>query len=58
MILRGADNNWYFQLKVDLSNDMTKEINNFPKMIVDTVRLLTNYMDPPRLQHALDLDGK
>jgi hypothetical protein len=55
MILCGADNSWYFQLKVDLSNDMTKGTNSFPKTIVDT---LTNYMAPPRLQHARDLDGK
>ncbi len=58
MILHGADNSWYLQLKVDLLNDMTKETNNFPKMIVNTVRLLTNYVAPLRLQHACDPDGK
>jgi hypothetical protein len=58
MILHSADNSRYFQLKVDLSNDMTKGTNNFPKTIVDTVRLLTNYLAPPRLQHAPNPDGK
>jgi hypothetical protein len=42
MILRGSDNSRYFQLKVDLSNDMTKGTNNFPKTIVNTVCLLTD----------------
>ena len=58
MLLRGADNSRYFQLKVDLSNDMTKGTDNFPKTIVETMRLLTNYIPPPRLQRARDLDGK
>jgi hypothetical protein len=39
-------------------NNMTKGTDNFPKTIVDTVHLLTNYMAPPRLQRAHDLDGK
>jgi hypothetical protein len=58
MILRGSDNSRYFQLKVDLLNNMTKGTDNFPKTIVDTVHLLTNYVALPRLQHARDLDGK
>jgi len=33
MLLRGADNGRYLQLKVDLSNDMTKGTNNYPKKI-------------------------
>jgi hypothetical protein len=56
MLLCGADNGWYFQLKVDLSNNMTKGTNNFPKMIVETMRLLTNHVAPPRLQRVRDLD--
>jgi hypothetical protein len=58
MILRGTDNSRYFQLKVDLSNNMTKGTNNFPKTIVNTVHLLTDYVALPRLQRARDPDGK
>ncbi len=58
MLLRGADNGRYFWLKVNLSNDMMKGTNNFPKTIVETMRLLTDYVAPPRLQCALDPDGK
>jgi hypothetical protein len=42
VLLRGADNSRYFQLKVDLSNDMTKGTDNYPKTIVETMRLLTD----------------
>ncbi len=58
MILCGTDISRSFQLKIDLLNVMTKGTDNFPKMIVNTVRLLTNYVAPPRLQHAHDPDGK
>ena len=58
MLLRGADNGRYFQLKVDLSNDMTKGTDNYPKTIVETTRLLTNYVPPPRLQRVRDPDGE
>ncbi len=34
MLLRKADNSRYHQLKVDLSNDMTKGTDNFPKTMV------------------------
>ncbi len=37
MLLRGANNGRYFQLKVDLSNDMTKGTDNYPKTIVETM---------------------
>jgi hypothetical protein len=37
---------------------MMKGTDIFPNMIVNTVRLLTNCMAPPRLQHACDPDGK
>ncbi len=42
MLLRGANNSRYYQLKVDLSNDMTKGTNNFPKTMVDTMPILTD----------------
>ena len=37
MLLCRADNGRYFQLKVDLSNDMTKGTDNYPKTIVETM---------------------
>jgi hypothetical protein len=58
MLLHGADNGRYFQLKVNLSNNMTKGANNFLKTIVKTMCLLTNYVAPPRLQRVRDPDGK
>jgi hypothetical protein len=58
MLLRRADNSWYFQLKVDLLNDMTKGTDNFPKTIVETMCLLTGYVPPPRMQHARDPNGE
>ncbi len=58
MLLHGASNSRYFQLKVDLSNNMTKGTDNFPKAIVQTMRLLANYSPPPRLQRARNPDGK
>ncbi len=36
MLLRGANNSWYYQLKVDPSNNMTKGTDNFPKTMVET----------------------
>ena len=57
-MLRGAENGRYFQLKVDLSNDMTKRTDNYPKTIVKTMHLLTDYVPPPRLQRVRDLDGE
>ena len=58
MLLHGANNSRYSQLKVDLSNNMTKGTDNFPKTIVKTMYLLTNYVSPPRLQRARSPDGK
>jgi hypothetical protein len=58
MLLRGADNGRYFQLKVDLSNDMTKGTDNYPKTIVETMHQLTDYVPLPRLQLVRDLDGE
>ena len=58
MLLRGADNSRYYQFKVDLSNDMTKGADNYPKTIVETLRLLTDYVPPPRLQRVHNPDGE
>ncbi len=58
MLLRKADNSQYYQFKVDLSNDMTKGTDNYPKTTVETMRMLTNYVPLPRLQHVPDPDGE
>ena len=58
MLLCGTYNSQYFQLKVDPSNNMTKGTDNYPKTIVETMRLLTDYVPPPRLQRMHDLDGE
>jgi hypothetical protein len=58
MVLRGADNSRYHQLKVDLSNDMTKGTDNFPKTMAETMRILNNYVPLPRLQRLRNLDGE
>ncbi len=55
MILHGANNSRYFQLKNNLFNDMTKGADNFPKTIVETMLLLTNCNAPPRLQQVRNL---
>jgi len=52
MVLRGSDNSRYYQLKTDLANDMTKGTDNYPKTLVDTMRLITDYKVPPRLQRV------
>jgi hypothetical protein len=52
MALRGSDNSHYYQLKTNLSNNMTKGMDNFPKTMVDTMRLISDYTVPPRLQHV------
>jgi hypothetical protein len=54
MILQGSDNSRFYQLKTDLTNDMTKGQNNFPKTIVKTMHLLYNYKVPARQQHIRD----
>jgi hypothetical protein len=58
MLLRGTDNSRYFQLKEDLSNNMTKGTDNYPKTIVETKRLLTDYVPPPRKQRVHNPDGE
>ena len=52
-LLCGTDNSRYYQLKVDLSNDMTKGTDNYPKSI-----LLTDYVPLPRLQCVRNPDGE
>jgi hypothetical protein len=54
MILRGSDNSRYYQLKIDLANDMTKGQDNYPKTIVETTCLLNNYKVPARQQRVKD----
>ena len=58
MLLRGTDNSRYFQLKVDLSNNMTKVTNNYLKTIAETMQLLTDYVPPPRLHRLRDSGGE
>jgi hypothetical protein len=50
MLLLGADQSRYAKLKDDLSNDMTKGVDNFPKTMVEAMRLMTNYKVSPRAQ--------
>jgi hypothetical protein len=52
MILRGSDNSRFYQVKTDLQNDMTKGTDNYPKTIVETTCLLSEYKVPPRHVHA------
>ena len=58
MLLRGANNGRYFQLEVDLSNNMMKGTNNFPNTIVKTMCLLTNCTPLPRGKRVHHPDGK
>jgi len=58
MLLCGTYNSRYFQLKVDLLNDMTKGTDNYPQTIVETMCLLTDYVPPQRLQHVRDPGGE
>ena len=37
---------------------MTKGTDNYPKTIVETMRLLSDYVPPPRLQHMRDRDSE
>ncbi len=52
MILRGSDNSRFYQVMTDLQNDMTKGTDNFPKTVVQTTCLLSNYKVPPRYIRA------
>jgi hypothetical protein len=57
MILQGLDSTRYYQLKTNLVNDMMKGSNNFPKTIVEVVRLLNNYKLPMRHQCNQEPNG-
>ncbi len=53
MALCGADQSRFKKLKDDLSNDMSKGVDNFPKTLVEAMRLMTDYKVParaPRIQ--------
>jgi hypothetical protein len=58
MILRGSDNSRFYQVKTDLQNDMTKGTDNFPKTVVETTRLLSDYKVPPRHVRAREPDSE
>jgi hypothetical protein len=50
MLLWGADQGRYSKLKDNLSNNMTKRVDNFPKNMVKTLQLMSNYKVPVRAQ--------
>ncbi len=54
MILQGSDNCRFYQLKTDLANNMTKGLDNFPKINVKTTHLLNDYKVPARQQRIKD----
>ena len=56
MLLRGACQARYGQLKNDLANDMMKGSDNYPKTIVDATRMLTEYKCAIRV-HRVPPDG-
>ena len=58
MLLRGADSIRYGPLKKELSNDMTKGQDNYPKTMVETTRLLNDYKVSVRAQQARDDPGE
>jgi hypothetical protein len=39
-----ANKDRFAELKCNLANNMTKHVDNYPKTIVDTARMLNNYM--------------
>jgi hypothetical protein len=50
MALLEADQSRYAKLQDDMSNDTTKGVYNFPKMIIKTMCCMTDYKVPPRAQ--------
>ncbi len=48
MVLCGANQSTYGKLKDNLSNYMTKGVDNFPKTIVNTMHLMSDYKVPKR----------
>jgi hypothetical protein len=57
MILQGSDNSRFYQLKTDLTNNMTKGQDNFLKTIIKITCLLNNYKVPARQQCIKDLNN-
>jgi hypothetical protein len=45
-----VDQSRYLKLKDNLLNNMTKRVNNIPKTMVETLRLMSNYKVPVRAQ--------
>jgi hypothetical protein len=58
MILRGSDNSRFYQVKTNLQNDITKGTDNYPKTVVKTTCLLSEYKVPPRHVCARQPDTK
>jgi hypothetical protein len=50
MLLWGADQSRYSKLKDHLLKNMTKGVDNFPKTMVETLQLMSNYKAPARAQ--------
>jgi hypothetical protein len=57
MLLRGACQARYGQLKNDLANDMMKGTDNYPKSMVDATRMLTEYKGAIRIHRIHNADG-
>jgi hypothetical protein len=58
MIPQGLDNSRFYQVKTNLQNNMTKGTNNFPKTVVQTTCLLSNYKVPPGHVPAQEPDSE
>jgi hypothetical protein len=43
MILQGSDNSRFYQVKTNLQNDMMKGTDNFPKTVIQTTCLLSDF---------------
>ncbi len=48
MALHGADQFRFKKLKDDLSNNMTKGVDNYPKTLIEAMHLMTDYKVPAR----------
>ncbi len=57
ILLWGADQSMYSKLKDDLSNDMIKGVDNFPKTIVKMLQLMSEYKVPARAQRIREKHG-
>ena len=54
MLLCGGDQTRYSKLKDNLSNDMTKGVDNFPKMMVKMMQVMGDYKVPLRAPRNRD----